>query len=137
PSEPLLDRVSVRFIVWTGFFKALMGGILLVMMPKWGYSLLATRTGVFVFESIAQLVMAYPSRRISFAPQRNDVLHLAVAVGVVLQVSTIYLPPLRRLLGLEWLDPAAVGIIGAAIVVTWLASEIFVMVDRRLALRAR
>lgn len=137
PSEPLLDRVSVRFIVWTGFFKALMGGLLLVMMPKWGYSLLATRTGVFVFESIAQLVMAYPSRRISFAPERNNVLHLAVAAGVVLQVATIYLPPLRRMLGLEWLDPAAVGIIGAAIVVTWLAAEFFVAADRRLALRAR
>jgi Ca2+-transporting ATPase len=114
-----------------------MGGVLLVMMPKWGYSLLETRTGVFVFESIAQLVIAYPSRRISSALQRNNFLHLAVAAGLVLQVATIYLPPLRTMLQLEWLDPAAVGIIGAAIALTWLAAEFFVAADRRLAIRAR
>lgn len=133
PKEPLLDKASIRFIVSTGTFKALMGGILLVFFPRWGYSLAATRTGVFLFESIVQLVMAYPSRKISVPPRRNISLHLAVILGTVLQLCTILFTPLRSLLGLEALDATAVLIIAAAIGLTWLAAETAVRIDRRIA----
>jgi Ca2+-transporting ATPase len=132
PAEPLLDRGSVRFILSTGFFKASMGGVLLMFLPRLGYSLLATRTGVFLFESIVQLVMAYPSRKISVSPKFNVSLHLAIILGTALQIATVYFTPLRSLLGLERLDLFAVTLIAGAILVTWLAAEIFLRIDRRL-----
>ncbi len=131
PTEPLLDKPSIRFILSTGFFKALMGGILLVFMPRLGYGLLATRTGVFLFESIVQLVMAYPSRKISVQPKFNLSLHLAVILGTLLQIATIYFTPLRTLLGLESLDLRVFGLIGGAILLTWAAAELFLVIDRR------
>ncbi len=131
PAEPLLDRASIRFILSTGIFKALMGGILLVFLPRLGYSLLATRSGVFLFESIVQLVMAYPSRKISVAPRSNPLLHAAVFGGILLQLATIYFTPLRTLLGLDTLNAAAIGIIAAAIIITWLAAELFLSFERR------
>lgn len=131
PASPLLDRPSIRFIVSTGVVKALMGGILLVLLPRYGYSLPATRSGVFLFESIAQLVMAYPSRKIISAPDSNYTLHLAVFGGIGLQAATIFFPPLRNLLGLETLDAAAVGIIAAAVVITWAAAELTTRIEHR------
>lgn len=131
PAEPLLDRSSINFIFSTGIFKALMGGILLVFMPRNGYSLLATRTGVFLFESIVQLVMAYPSRKISVAPQLNISLHLAVIFGIALQFATVYFSPLRNLLGLELIDLPGVLMISAAILATWLAAELFLLINRK------
>lgn len=131
PEEPLLDRPSIRFILSTGFFKALMGGVLLVFLPRLGYSLLATRTGVFLFESIVQLVMAYPSRKISVVPKSNILLHLAVIIGTALQIATIYLTPLRTLLGLESLDVRAMTLIFGAILITWAAAETYLAFDRR------
>ncbi len=132
PKEPLLDGPSIRFIVFTGSFKAIMGGVLLVFLPRWGYSLLATRTGVFLFESIVQLVMAYPSRKISVPPRMNVPLHLAVFLGIVLQVATIYFTPLRTLLGLELLDLSALLLIAGSIFLTWVAAEAVVLAERRL-----
>jgi hypothetical protein len=108
-----------------------MGGILLVFMPRLGYGLLATRTGVFLFESIVQLVMAYPSRKISVKPKFNLSLHLAVIFGTLLQFATIYFTPLRTLLGLESLDLRALVLIGGAILLTWAAAELFLAIDRR------
>ncbi|HMO79226.1 MAG TPA: HAD-IC family P-type ATPase [Pyrinomonadaceae bacterium] len=130
PEEPLLDRPSIRFILSTGFFKALMGGVLLVFLPRLGYSLLATRTGVFLFESIVQLVMAYPSRKISVVPRSNILLHFAVILGTALQIATIYLTPLRTLLGLESLDIRAMALIFGAILITWAAAETYLAFDR-------
>jgi Ca2+-transporting ATPase len=131
PASPLLDSPSIRFIVSTGVVKALMGGILLIMMPKYGYSLMATRSGVFLFESIAQLVMAYPSRRIISRPEPNFALHIAVAGGIGLQAATIFFPPLRNLLGLESLDVWAFGIIAAAVSITWAAAEFTTRLEHR------
>jgi P-type Ca2+ transporter type 2C len=126
--SPLLDRASVYFILVTGFFKALMGGAVLLVFPRLGYSLFSTRSAVFLFESIAQLVMAYPSRKINVRPRLNPALHAAVILGIGLQVLTIYFTPLRNLLGLETLDARAIFLIGTAAVVTWLAAEILTRV---------
>ncbi|HMQ03070.1 MAG TPA: cation-translocating P-type ATPase [Pyrinomonadaceae bacterium] len=130
PAEPLLDKPSIRFIVATGTFKAVVGGILLVLLPRFNYSLLATRTAVFLFESVVQLVMAYPSRKISEPPRRNMYLHTAVLLGAVLQVAAIYFSPLRNLLGLEHIDLFAFVIVSISIAAAWLAAEIFLLVER-------
>jgi Ca2+-transporting ATPase len=125
PQAPLLDRASMIFILTTGAVKALLGGVLLVVLPLYGFTLAATRSVVFLYESIAQLVIAYPSRRISFAPQVNLALHLTVLLGVGLQLLTIIMPGLRHLLELEPLGFQALAWVLFSVFLSWLAAEAF------------
>ena len=120
----LLDRASLSFIFVTGVTNALLGGALLMLMPRYGYSLAATRTGIFLFESISVLYFAYAARSINARPSRNVALHLAVLLGTALQVLTVYVPFLRELLGLTQLDLPGLGMIAAATLVTWAIAEI-------------
>ncbi len=123
PHTPLLDRVSLSFILITGVTKALIGGVLLVVMPIYGFSLLSTRTGVFVYEAIAQLLFAYPARRITVLPEFNLALHLSVFLGAGVQVLSVYLPSLRELLGLASLGLLGMGMVAAATFLTWVVAE--------------
>ncbi len=135
PQLPLLDRESLRFILTTGCIKAAIGGALLLAMPLVGFSLLQTRTAIFLHATIGQLFYAYPSRRslISGAPpQFNGALHLAVILGVGLQLLTVLLPGLRTLLGLEPLTLELLMLVSAAVLLTWGAAEAYI----RLALSA-
>ena len=123
PSAKLLDDPSVRFIVVTGIAKAVMGVALLVLLPRLGYSLEATRTAVFLYESMAQLVFAYPSRKLNVNPLPNTWLHIAVGGGLLLQAATVVTPGLRTLLQLAPIDaPVAIGIL-AAVLLSWAAAE--------------
>jgi Ca2+-transporting ATPase len=123
PSAPLFDGPSLRFVVSTGLLKAAAGVALLVVLPLFGYAVLAVRTVVFLYESVAQLVFAYPARRIGRHPSRNPILHLVIAASIGLQLATVFAPPLRRTLGLVPLDGVALGVAGAAVVVTWALAE--------------
>ena len=123
PQAPLLDRESLRFILTAGCFKAAIGGALLVAMPLTGFSLLQTRTAVFLHATIGQLFYAYPARRINAPPQFNGALHLAVILGVGLQLLTVILPSLRTLLGLEPLTVELFTLVSAAVLLTWGAAE--------------
>ena len=125
PQSPLLDPASLRFIVISGVVKALTGGALLVLLPRYGSSLAVTRTAVFLYESIAQLAFAYPSRRVSVMPLSNGWLHLAVLFGVGLQAMTVLLPGLRVLLGLETIGMPVLIWILIGVLVSWLVAEIF------------
>lgn len=125
PRSPLLDRASLRFILVTGFFKALAGGVLLIWMPFYGFTVGATRTAVFLYESIAQLFFVYPSRRVETLPRRNAVLHATVGFSLLLQFMTIYVPGLRRMLGLEMLTGEALLILSLAVFLTWGMAEGF------------
>ncbi len=133
PRSPLLDRASLFFIIFTGVIKAAAGGVLLVVLPLLGYGVVAIRTAVFLFESAAQLFFAFPSRRISVVPRFNLVLHLAVWVGVGVQVLTIYVPFFRELLGLTLLDSQTLLIVTGAIFATWSIAEAY----SRIALRMK
>jgi Ca2+-transporting ATPase len=123
PKSPLLDSQSLSFIVTTGTFKAVVGGALLLALPYFGYSLTATRTLLFLYMTIGQLVFAYPARRISGAPQRNVALHLAVISCTVLQLLTVFVPALRALLGLERLNPLALLWVAGAVALSWGVAE--------------
>jgi P-type Ca2+ transporter type 2C len=120
----LLDPVSLRFIVVTGFAKAAVGIAFLVGLPFLGYAILETRTAVFLYESIAQLLFAYPSRRINLHPTRNTFLHVAVIGGILLQVFTVLLAPLRALLGLVPVDLTISLLIGAGVLGSWAVAEL-------------
>jgi Ca2+-transporting ATPase len=124
PSQPLLDRASIIFVATTGLVKAFFGGVILIYGWWREVEPVVTRTVMFLFQSIAELVIAYPSRRISIAPLRNTFLHLSVIGGIGLQVVTVYFPPLRDMLGLK--DPGWEGLVfmSLAALVVWFSAEI-------------
>jgi Ca2+-transporting ATPase len=132
PQAPLLDLESLRFVLTTGCFKGAIGGALLVVAPLIGLSVLQTRTAIFLHATIGQLFYAYPARRINAPPQFNGALHLAVILGVGLQLLTVLLPSLRTLLGLEPLTLEMFTLVSAAVLMTWGAAEAY----SRLALSA-
>lgn len=123
PTSPLLDRASLRFILVAGIAKAAVGGAMLVVLPRYGYSLEATRTLLFLYMSVGQLVFAYPSRRTAAAPEFNASLHLAVIFGTGLQLLTIFLPALRSMLGLEPPGPSALVWVASAVLLSWGVAE--------------
>lgn len=125
PNSPLLDQASLRFILTTGSFKAVVGGALLVGLPYYGYSLTATRTLLFLYMTIGQLVFAYPARHTLGSPQTNVALHLSVILGIGLQLLTVFVPSLSLLLGLELPDPLALIWVAGAVMLTWVVAEIY------------
>jgi P-type Ca2+ transporter type 2C len=125
PSAHLLDNASLRFIAMSAGVKAVIGLILLGGLPRLGVSLEETRTAVFLYESMTQLVFAYPARRIGVLPLPNVWVHLAVWLGIAVQALTVLVPPLRVLLGLVPLSPTNFAIIVAAIFATWAIAEAF------------
>jgi len=130
PKAPLLDTASLRFIFFVGVVKALIGGMLLLFFPKLGFTLGATRTAVFLFESVAPLAFTYPTRRINYEPLVNPALHLSVVIGVGIQMLAIFLPSLRGLLGLDLLKERALIIVAVAVVLSWGIAEVYVLLSR-------
>jgi Ca2+-transporting ATPase len=125
PKAPLLDRESLRFILIAGGLKGLIGGVLLVVMPVIGFSLLETRTAIFLHATVGQLFLAYPARRMNAPPQFNGTLLLAVTGGVGIQLLTVLLPGLRILLGLEPPTLEMLTLVSAAVLLTWGAAEVY------------
>jgi Ca2+-transporting ATPase len=125
PSEPLLDRNSLSFIFVTGGLVALIAGIGLVLLPSWGYSLEQTRTAVFLYTTLCQLLYAYSARKIGAAPDRNVWLHVAVGLSLLLQVSTVLVPWLRDLLGLTTVTLPLAVVIAFALLATFALAELY------------
>ena len=124
PTAPLLTRGGIRFILTTGILKAGLGLTLFFTVPCPRLSPLRSRmTAVFLYESLAQLAFAYPARRIHTNPTPNRVLNTIIVASVTLQILTITLPPLRRVLGLVTLDAAAIAYIAIALAATVLGAE--------------
>jgi Ca2+-transporting ATPase len=123
PTSALLDRPSLRFIALDGVFKGLVGLALLVVMPEFGVSIEVTASAVFLYESIAKLVSAYPARRIGAKPATNPWLHVSVGGGLLLALLCVVVPPLRSVLSLSAVTLTAVAFVAVAVVLTWLISE--------------
>lgn len=123
PGAPLLDTASRRFILEIGFVKSLIAGALLIGFPRYGYSLAATQTLIFLYMAIAQLVLVYPSRRTNITPEANFTLHVTVLLSIGLQLLTLLLPNLRQLLGLVTLDSLALIVLGVAVFLTFGLAE--------------
>lgn len=123
PGSRLLDEASMQFIAISGAAKAASGIAVLMLMPRLGFSLDETRTALFLYESVVQLVFAYPCRRLSVAPLPNKGVHLAVAMGVALQAAAVALPYLRTLLGLVPIDLGVFAAIMLLALFTWAVAE--------------
>jgi len=126
PNSPLLDAASVRFIFIVGAASALIGGLLLVLLPRFGYGIEASRTLLFLYATISQLVLAYSARRIISVQRMNIALHLSVVLCFGLQLMTVVVPGLRFVLGLELPDRFGLLTVAGAILVSWGAAEIYV-----------
>jgi Ca2+-transporting ATPase len=126
PRSPLLDGPSLRFILIDGFFKGVVGLALLVAMPAFGIGLAATATSVFMYESVAKLVSAYPARKVGAPASTNPWLHLSVGAGLVLGLLFLVIAPFRTALGLSEIDGTAIAFIALAIATTWLSGEMLV-----------
>ena len=125
PAKGLLAGAPVRFILLTGAIKGVVGVALLWLFAAAGVGILVIRAAVFLYESIAKLVSVYPARRVaSTSPQHNAALHVSVGLGVGLQLATVLVPGLRRLLQIEMPQLPAFGVVTAAIALTAILIEI-------------
>jgi Ca2+-transporting ATPase len=120
----LLDAASLRFLVVSAAAKASVGLAIIAALPQLGHSLEETRTTLFVYESALQLVFAYPSRRIGARAVANVWVHLAVWLGVALQILTILIAPLRALLGLVPVGAGTLLAVMLAALLTWALAEL-------------
>lgn len=136
PKSPLLDGPSAAFILATGGLKGSIGILLMTLVPRWGYGPVAIQSVLFLYESIAKLVSAYPSRRMVHPSRHNLTLHLSIGLGILLQLLTILVPALRRVLGLDRLDVRAMVVLAIAIAATWAVAELVSwLIWRQLAAR--
>jgi Ca2+-transporting ATPase len=124
PTAKLLDGASLRFVAVSAAAKALVGIGIIAALPLFGCSLEETRTSLFLYESVLQLVFAYPARRIGSQPRPNIWVHLAVWLGVALQGLTLVVAPLRALLGLVPISGTVFAIIMLAALLTWGLAEL-------------
>jgi P-type Ca2+ transporter type 2C len=121
-ASDLLDRQSLRFIFTSGVFMAVLGSFALVVMPLLGFSLVAVQTVIFQTQAIGKLVSTYTARGLTTRARRNLTLHVAVAIGISLQILTMAIAPLRELLDLEAIDlRAALAVV--ALVVAAVAAQ--------------
>lgn len=121
PKSPMLDPFGVRFILCAGLLTSAIGLGLLAALPQF-VSIEETRSALFQYIAIAQLLFAYPARSAS-ASKRNRSLAWAVLGGIVLQIATATVPTLRSLLGLVPLSVGVIGVIALAVAASWAAAE--------------
>jgi Ca2+-transporting ATPase len=131
PTEPLLDRASLRFVLITGAAKAAIGLGLLVVLPQIDYTALETRSAVFVYETIAQLAFVYPARRVHGHVLTNRALNVIVVLSLALQVAVAFVPALRELLGVEPVSAALWLWICAAAATSWGVAELYTRLAAR------
>jgi Ca2+-transporting ATPase len=98
---------------------------MLLYLPWLGLSTIATRTGVFLYETLAQLAFVYPSRQLSLTRERNRVLNVIVVASVLVQPVIVYLPGMRRLLDLTSLDLLGWCNVVCCVGVSWLFADLY------------
>ena len=131
PGSRLLDKASLRFILISGIFKALVGCVLLLTLPMLGHSIASTRTSLFLYMSIGQLMFLYPARHVGRAAQTNIAVHLAVVLGVGLQLLTVFVPALRVLLRLEKPSAESLVLLGGSVLLTFGVAEVYSRIVQR------
>ena len=130
-NRSLLDAKTLRFVLLDGGIKGAVGLALLLIMPRFGCSVAATGTSVFLYELAAKLLSAYPARKLGGSPARNRWLHCAVFVGVALGLACVSFAPIRQVLGLSLLGVRELLFVCLVLAVTWGTGELAASVARR------
>jgi hypothetical protein len=123
----------VRFILVAGSVKAAIGLAMLMTLPLLGETTEATRTAVFLFESIALVAYVYPSRQLHMRPLGNRVLNAIVLLSIALQPLLVEFAATRRILGLAAIEPRVWGILLGAVLLAWLFADFYCRRLRRTA----
>ncbi|HVJ16032.1 MAG TPA: cation transporting ATPase C-terminal domain-containing protein, partial [Polyangiaceae bacterium] len=126
-AAPLLDPRALRFIAMSGALHGAFGLGLLLVLPRFGLTVVAIQTLVFLYEASAKLVSVYPARRLGGETTPNRALRLALALGLVLIAACFAVPPLRTALALTLPTPLEVLCIALSVVVTWAIAELVVL----------
>jgi Ca2+-transporting ATPase len=125
PSAPLLDRDSLRFILSTAGLKAAVAFAILGLMPRLlDAPLEFVRTAVFLFLAAGQLLFAYPARHTDVRPMPNPTLHMAIALGFIVQLAIVFIHPVGQAFDTVPLTAAAWGWVAGAIVISWGLAEL-------------
>jgi len=123
PAEPLLDRLSLRFVLVSGLAKAGVALLLLLALPRlFAEDLEVSRTGVFLFMAVGQLLFTYPARHAGLPTKARPVIHLAVLAGFLVQAAVLTVPVLMRAFDaapltvavLAWVGVGLAGALGMA-----------------------
>jgi Ca2+-transporting ATPase len=126
PASPLLDTLSLRFIVLSGTVKAMAAFAILGLLPALvGQSLEVTRTSTFLFMAAGQLLFAYPARRTDLRPPTNVLLHLAVVVSFAIQLPVVWVPVLMEAFDTVRLSVAVWAWVAGTVLVAWGFAELF------------
>jgi P-type Ca2+ transporter type 2C len=121
---PLLDRAATKFVLLDGLLKGGLGLLLLALLPWLGADLATTATAVFLYEGIAKLLSMFPARRLEGKLLANRYVFFASALSVLLQLSCIFVPPLRRAMGLVPLGGHELCIVALALFSTFALGEL-------------
>jgi Ca2+-transporting ATPase len=90
----------------------------------YGLDLDVTRTAVFHFMAIGQLLIVYAARHTHTHPLPNPYVHAAVGAGIVLQVAATNMPGGIALLGISALPLSAWAVVAGASVLTLGLAEV-------------
>jgi hypothetical protein len=93
--------------------------------PFYGYSLPMTPSLLLRYITIGQFGLCLSGATNAGKPQRNIMLHLSVIFGILLQLSTVFVPGLRVLLGLELPDALVFVWVASAILLSWAVAETY------------
>ncbi|MEN8160393.1 MAG: HAD-IC family P-type ATPase, partial [Myxococcota bacterium] len=129
----LLGKRAVRFVLVAGSVKAAIGLAMLMALPLLGETSDATRTAVFLFESIALVAYVYPSRQLHMRPLGNRVLNAIVLLSIALQPLLVEFPATRRVLGLVPIEPRVWAIVLGGVALAWLFADFYCRRVRRSA----
>jgi Ca2+-transporting ATPase len=120
PRAPLLNRLSVHFIVLSATSKAIVAFAVLGLLPALlGQPLAVAATANFLFLASGQLLFAYPARQTALRPPANAVLHIAIAFSFAAQLPLVLVPALQEAFGTVRLPPVAWAWVAASIALSW------------------
>jgi Ca2+-transporting ATPase len=122
-SAPLLDRVSLLFVLIVGILGGLVGLGLYWQLPRSGYAAGSTQTIVFCFLVFVQLSFVLPARRVHWQPLFNIWVPLAISASVAAQFAVLALPALSAALQVVSLRRGDLGVIAVATAGCWLLAE--------------
>ncbi len=121
----LLDGPALRFVLWTGGVKAAVGIGMLGALPALGVTASATRTVVFLYETLAQLAFVYPSRALTLLHRRNRTLDAIVVVSALLQPLLLFMPGMRQMLAMEGIGRVGWAWVVGGAAASWLFADLY------------
>lgn len=119
PFASLLDKNSMRFILFIGSMGSAFALATLYTLPAVGVEHGVTQTLVFCYLTIVQLALVNPARQSNLRPQANRVVNWALALSLLMQILVVTVPALRNLLGLSALSWQLAALLCVLLVVSW------------------